>query len=209
MKKSIIFDFDGVIIDTSSIKTEAFYKLFSRFGKKIGTIAKNYHLENEGISRFEKFTYIKKKYLIKKNKTVSNNYLNEKYSNIVLNKIVKKKISYGFLSFIKNNFNNYNFFISSSSPEDELKYIIKKKKITKFFKYIYGYPPVKKNQIKKIIKLNNLDIKNVWYVGDTNEDFKVSKSLKISFMGYVKYGNKFKYHNINIIKNFDEISLIN
>ena len=69
MKKTLIFDFDGVIIDTASIKTEAFYKLFRKYGSNIAKKAKNYHLENEGISRFEKFEYIINKFLKKKNMT--------------------------------------------------------------------------------------------------------------------------------------------
>ena len=36
----IIFDFDGVIINSHKIKTKAFYEIFKSYGKKIATKAR-------------------------------------------------------------------------------------------------------------------------------------------------------------------------
>ena len=51
----IIFDFDGVILNSHNVKTQAFYDLFKKYGKEIAYKSKNYHLENTGISRFVKY----------------------------------------------------------------------------------------------------------------------------------------------------------
>tara|TARA_Y100001970_G_C14221031_1_gene852674 strand:+ start:1854 stop:2486 length:633 start_codon:yes stop_codon:yes gene_type:complete len=205
MKKTIIFDFDGVIIDSSSIKADAFNKLFSRYGKSIGIKARNYHIENEGIPRIEKFNYINK-YLLNSIKKHSLDELNKKYSKIVLDKILKKNLSYGFKKFL-NKFNQeINFYISSSAPGNELNYIIKNKKINNFFKVISGYPPKKNIQIKKILINDKLNTKNVYYVGDTEHDYKISKKLNLNFIGYIRYGNKFKHRNINMVNSFNEIA---
>ena len=56
--KCIIFDFDGVILNSHNVKTDAFEKIFSKYGKSIGKKAKNYHLKNVGKSRYLKFKYI-------------------------------------------------------------------------------------------------------------------------------------------------------
>ena len=57
MIKNIIFDFDGVILDSVNIKTEAFYKLFEQYGSKIANQVVDYHIINGGMSRFKKFEY--------------------------------------------------------------------------------------------------------------------------------------------------------
>ena len=51
----IIFDFDGVILNSHNIKTQAFYEIFKKYGKKIATKSKNYHINNVWISIYIKF----------------------------------------------------------------------------------------------------------------------------------------------------------
>jgi beta-phosphoglucomutase-like phosphatase (HAD superfamily) len=55
----VIFDFDGVILNSHKIKTYAFYKIFRIFGKDIAIKTAKYHLSNIGISRFKKFDIYK------------------------------------------------------------------------------------------------------------------------------------------------------
>ncbi|EAI6773129.1 HAD hydrolase-like protein, partial [Campylobacter coli] len=52
--KNIIFDFDGVILDSVELKTQAFAELFKEFPKnKVQELVK-YHIQNGGISRYHK-----------------------------------------------------------------------------------------------------------------------------------------------------------
>ena len=204
MKKTIIFDFDGVIVNSSNIKSDAFEKLFSPYGKSIGIRAKRFHIENEGIPRSQKFKYINK-YIINSKKKDNLEKLNHKYSKIILSKISNKKLSYGFKKFIKTYNQDLNLYISSSAPLNELKYIINKKKINKFFKIISGFPPKKIVQIRKIIKDHKLSKQNIYYIGDTEHDYQMSKKLNLNFIGYIKYGNKFQNQQINLVKNFEQI----
>ena len=45
---NIIFDFDGVIINSHKIKTLAFYNIFKSYGKNIGLKARKFHTKNIG-----------------------------------------------------------------------------------------------------------------------------------------------------------------
>ena len=62
----IVFDFDGVIINSHKIKTQGFYFIFKIYGNKIAREAKKYHEKNIGKSRTYKFRYILKNILHKK-----------------------------------------------------------------------------------------------------------------------------------------------
>ena len=67
-KKYFIFDYDGVIVDSVDIKTEAFVNLYKEYGKNIQLKIKKFHIKNGGISRKDKIKYFHKNYLKKKYK---------------------------------------------------------------------------------------------------------------------------------------------
>lgn len=55
---NIIFDFDGVIINSHKVKTLAFYDIFKIYGKPYALNAKKFHLKHIGKSRYFKFKHI-------------------------------------------------------------------------------------------------------------------------------------------------------
>jgi len=63
MIKAIIFDFDGVLVESVDIKTKAFAGLFEHEGDSIVRRVVAYHIKNAGVSRFEKFRHIYKEML--------------------------------------------------------------------------------------------------------------------------------------------------
>ena len=53
----IIFDFDGVIVDSIAIRDEGFKKVLKNFGDDNVIRLLKYHRENAGLSRYNKFRY--------------------------------------------------------------------------------------------------------------------------------------------------------
>src|SRR5947208_3539082 len=54
---AILFDFDGIILESIHIKTEAFRELFKGYGSRVEDIVR-YHQQHGGVNRFEKFRHI-------------------------------------------------------------------------------------------------------------------------------------------------------
>ena len=69
MIKTIIFDFDGVILDSNHVKEEAFAEIYNEYGNAIRNKVVKYHRNNLGISRYNKFKFIHENYLKKKSIT--------------------------------------------------------------------------------------------------------------------------------------------
>ena len=57
-KKIVIFDFDGVILDTDLLKYNIFKNIFNIEKKSIQKKILKYHFLNQGINRIKKFELI-------------------------------------------------------------------------------------------------------------------------------------------------------
>jgi phosphoglycolate phosphatase-like HAD superfamily hydrolase len=55
---SIIFDCDGVILNSNSLKTQAFHDVAMRFGEEAASLLVRFHVQHGGISRYRKFEYL-------------------------------------------------------------------------------------------------------------------------------------------------------
>ncbi len=175
---NIIFDFDGVILNSHKVKTKAFYEVFKSYGNSIGVKARKFHENNIGKSRYFKFKYIFKNIL---NKKITKNELARIDKNF--NFTVEKKIRYMFptenlLKFLKNKKKYHNFYISTGTPQKKIVNILKEKKLFFFFKKIYGSPRSKLQHLNEIKKKNIQSL----FIGDSYEDYKVSKQANINFL---------------------------
>ena len=130
-KIQIIFDFDGVILNSHKVKTRAFYFIYQEYGKNKALKAQKYHLKNAGISRIKKFNYLNKNLFSKEN--INLEELNEKFTRYCFEKISNLKISTSMINFLKKNYKIYDFYISTGTPQIEIIKILKKKK--KYFNF--------------------------------------------------------------------------
>ena len=55
---AVVFDFDGVILESADVKTRAFVELYAAHGAEVVDRVREHHLANLGISRFKKFAWI-------------------------------------------------------------------------------------------------------------------------------------------------------
>ena len=208
MIKSIIFDFDGVICDSVDIKTLAFQKIYSKYGRAIQKEAVKYHKANMGVSRYDKFKFIHKKFIGIDLKSTELQNLSDLFSEIVFSEIIKCNYIPGILNFLEKYYNKIQFFISSATPELELLQIVKARKINKYFEKIYGSPASKTDHIKKILSLYQFKNRDIIYIGDSKSDKIAAERSDIRFVGIISKYEKFqstqhKYNNfIKIEKNF-------
>ena len=186
---TIIFDCDGVILNSNRIKQIAFIKaLSSKYNKKSIKIFIEYIKNNGGVSRFEKFKYFFIK--IQKIKNYRKEYLEciKNFANIMNQELQNCEIDKSLIDLIKKN-KNKNFFVISASEQKELRITLKNKKLNRYFDAIYGSPSNKTKNLKKIF--NNKNIKKPFlYIGDSKEDYFFAEKNNIDFL--------FIYHWTNL-----------
>ncbi len=181
MIKAIIFDFDGVILESADVKTRAFRMLFENdYPNHVDKIME-YHFHNMGISRFVKFKYFYETILNKPYTEKIENSLGKRFSEIVMDEILSTPFVSGAHEFLKSHGMSYSFFVASGSEENELKYIIKEREIYKFFKEIHGGHRKKPEIIKDIMKRYSLLKDEIIFIGDAESDLKAAEELELPF----------------------------
>ncbi|MAS52548.1 MAG: hypothetical protein CMD20_05015 [Flavobacteriales bacterium] len=208
---AIFFDFDGVIVDSIHIKTQVFYEMYLPYGKNIADKAKQHHIENGGISRFEKFKLYHKDFL---GKTLNNDDLEQlasEFSLRVKNAVIESKIVPGVIDLLEELYNSLDLFIITGTPTEEIIEIIEKRGWTKYFKEILGSPTNKDNWSKYLLNKYHYNQNKVLFIGDATTDYDAAKLNDFDFALRTHNENKplFKNKNVYKFKDFTEFKLEN
>ena len=207
MIKAIIFDFDGVILESADIKTEAFRELFSAYPKEVERIV-NYHLVNSGISRFVKFRYIYENFLNQRLKDKEEIELGERFSEIVFQNVLVAPFVAGAKEFLELNKNKYQLFIVSGTPQEELNNIVSARDLKKYFKSIQGSPKIKTKAINDILSRHGFSKKEAVYVGDAESDEIAACESEIVFIRRRIASDKELYNNSFVINDLFSLDRI-
>ena len=189
--KAFFFDFDGVIVDSVDIKTRAFAELFKDYGEEAVRKVVDYHLNNGGVSRYEKFRYYYKNILNREITDEIMDGLDERYSRLVVEKVVEAPFIKGAIDFIKKiNQSGRDCFIISATPKKEIEDITTSRRIGKYFKEIVGSPRTKKENLKYLLDKYDIDSEKAIYFGDARGDYEAAEEENIDFIGIVNEHSK-------------------
>lgn len=199
MIQAIFFDFDGVIVESTDIKTDAFTKLFEHEGKCIVEQVVNYHLANMGVSRYEKFRFIYQNILKRSLGEIEFDLLCNRFANLVVDGVIKAPYVDGVLGFLKNYASIYQCFVVSATPQMEIDYIILERNIHHFFKGIYGAPTRKSDAVRETLGKEQIEPDNAVFVGDAMSDYWAAKDNGVNFIARIN-NNEALFHDIECLK---------
>jgi len=184
----IILDFDGVILESVEVKTEAFRRLFSFAPGHVEEIV-NFHRENGGMSRFEKFRYFYRNVLKEPLSDEQYEYLCNRFSELVLDGVLNSPFVPGSIDFLQYFSARTSLFLVSATPFTELDKILTQRDLHHYFKAIYGSPRPKQECIAEILSDTVCPEDDAIFVGDALNDYKAAKTAGVRFIGRVRSGS--------------------
>jgi phosphoglycolate phosphatase-like HAD superfamily hydrolase len=183
--KVILWDFDGVIMDSMPIRDKGFEEVLKDYPEDQVEKLMIYHRSNGGLSRYVKFRYFFEE--IRKEPIADDKILvlANKFSEIMLMLLMDEKLLIqDSCHFIRNYWKEYDMHIVSGSDGKELAVICQNLGLTKYFKTINGSPTPKKEIVRRIITEKKYPLSQIALIGDSINDYEASEVNQIVFFGY-------------------------
>jgi len=181
--KLIVLDCDGVILETASVKSRAFGRLFEKYGEEAKCKVVDYHLAHGGVSRFEKFAWFYREVLGKNITDKEKEELGRLFSQCCFEEVINASVVPGAIEFISSYHNKIPLYVASGTPYGELIEVLEAKNLIRFFKDVYGSPPGKTEILADIVHRAGVSPNEVLMVGDSSTDLEAAQSVGTLFYG--------------------------
>jgi len=179
--EAVVFDLDGVILESGDIKTQAFLELFAEYPQFRDAILE-YHLAHLGVSRYDKFEWIYRELLKEPLSAEERARLGEAFSELVLEKILTCPFVPGAREALEGLHEGQLLFVASGTPQGELGFILEKRGIAGYFRGAWGSPLKKAEIVEGVLNGYNLRSDEVLFVGDGSSDYEAATATGVRFL---------------------------
>jgi len=182
--EAIIFDFDGVLVDSVDTKTQAFAALYEQYGPQVVKSVIAYHRQHGGVSRYEKFRYFHESILGKEYNQKEEQLLGESFSRLVFDAVIAAPWIPGAYNLLVDYHKTIPMFVASGTPNEEIQRIVKHRKMDHFFVAVKGSPATKAQIIDEICINHGFHRDRVLMIGDSITDYEGAMKAGVMFVGY-------------------------
>lgn len=183
--KVILWDFDGVIVESNKVRESGFRKVLEQFSESQIEELIKFHNLNGGLSRYVKFKYFYEEICKSSISEEQVQQLADSFSEIMLKKLGSKEYLINeTVKFIESNSNSIEMNIVSGSDQNELRILCSRLEIDKNFKSICGSPTPKNTLVADYLKNSNFKKEEICLIGDSMNDYEAATVNEIDFYGY-------------------------
>ena len=189
--QAIIFDFDGVLVESGDIKTQAFADLYQSYGETVVDKVVRYHNLNGGLSRYQKFRHFQQ-HLLKMPPLTQDEEreLDRRFSKLVVEAVIASKPVPGANELVYKEATRIPLFIVSGTPEIELNTIVTRRGLEPYFTEVRGSPKSKQTLIAEILSTHGFTPTRVLMIGDALIDYQSARTNNVAFLGRVRTEDK-------------------
>ena len=179
--KTLIFDCDGVILNSNKIKTQAFCDATKHLGYEAEQALQDYHVQNGGISRYAKFEYFITEILNQDFDEALYHELLQRFAQSVKKGLMNCEVAEG-LDELRAKTVHANWLIVSGGDQAELREVFAARGLNKYFNGgIFGSPDNKEAILKNQTKNRNIMGRSL-FLGDSMYDYQAANTAKMDFI---------------------------
>lgn len=202
--KTLVFDCDGVILNSNQVKTKAFHSATISYGQQVADAMVEYHVQHGGISRYHKFTYFLRHIIGKEPKQDELESLLAAYSREVRAGLMHCEVASG-LEELRKSTPQSMWLVVSGGDQGELREIFSQRGLDMLFDGgIFGSPDSKDEILER--KRDKEYIKQpAVFMGDSRYDYEVASKVGMDFIfvygwsEFDKWEDFFKGKKITIV----------
>lgn len=203
---TLVFDCDGVVLDSNKVKTDAFYRSTFFYGEAAALAMVEHHVANGGISRYKKFAYFLEQ-IVPGKVGPDLDMLLEVYADHVHAGLHNCAIAPG-LEVLRQNTPNARWLIVSGGDQTELRDVFARRGIAKLFDGgIFGSPDSKDKIFATQLANRNIK-KPCIFLGDSKYDYAAAEHAALDFVFIGQWTDVKEYKSWCVLNNITWISTV-
>ena len=179
--RNLFFDFDGVLVDSVQVKTDAFHQLYLPYGNDIADAVVEYHRLHGGVSRYEKFRYYHQELLQQPLDEDGVQELAIQFSALVKAAVIAAPEVPGAEDFLRRHQDRFRMWIITGTPTSEILPIGEARGWSAYFEGVHGSPQKKKYWTEFLIREHGLERSETLFLGDATTDLAAAEHSKLNF----------------------------
>ncbi|MBP2302762.1 HAD family hydrolase [Azospirillum picis] len=185
---AVLFDFDGVIVESNAIKLTAFLALYSGSGRDVEHAIADFYHRNGGLPRERMLHHFDQVLLGRPRDDARVREMALRVGAMVEDAVSACPEVPGALSFIRRHSAARPLFIASGTPEPELRRIVDRRGWSPLFAEVAGSPRHKTDVVADLIARHRLEASRSVFVGDALTDLEAAEANGLAFIGIVRPG---------------------
>ena len=185
---ALVFDCDGVVLNSNTIKTEAFRRVSLPFGELASSALVNFHTQNGGVSRYAKFQHFVDSILpshapnvIVGDRSEFLHSLLARFATEVKAGLLECEVAPG-LTELRQATPDTRWLIVSGGDQAELVEVFEQRGLAHYFDGgIYGSPNDKHSIVTDLLKTGKIQ-RPALFLGDSRLDHEVAKAFDLDFV---------------------------
>lgn len=186
--QAVLFDFDGVIVESNAIKLEAFLSLYRGHGPEVDRAIADFYHRNGGLPRGQMLRHFDEVVLGLPRNDERIEEMVRRVGGMVEDAVTACEEIPGALDFIRRHCDRHPLFIASGTPETELRRIVERRGWTPLFAEVAGSPRHKTIVVADLIDRHGIDATRSVFVGDALTDLEAAQTNGLPFIGVVRPG---------------------
>ncbi len=178
--QTLVFDCDGVVLDSNKVKTQAFYQAALPYGETAAQALVEYHCLHGGVSRYKKFAW----FIAQQPSVIDGHGLDElltSYASHVWQGLLDCEVTADLASLRQRN-PQQRWLIVSGGDQAELRKVFMHRGMDSWFDGgIFGSPDAKDLILARELQSGNIAGKAL-FLGDSRYDFEVAHQAGLDFV---------------------------
>jgi phosphoglycolate phosphatase-like HAD superfamily hydrolase len=180
--RALIFDFDGVILESVALKLGAAARLFAGDKERIPEVMA-YWRENVSLSRYVKLRHIYRRILHRPLGPGEEAELGRRFGEDIAQAYRTCPKVDGAEELLEAYSGRRLLFVASGTPQDELRDVVEAQGLSGYFDGVFGSPTSKPDICARILERWGLGREEVVMVGDSPLDLEAARATGIGFIG--------------------------
>jgi len=168
----IVFDFDGTLVDSNRLKHQVFYELFPETpaARSVVRDALKKHPEAHRAVTIRAVLEKLEPACLSTGECRRLAELVDRYAGIVLERVAAADEMPGATKVLKQLSARFALYLSSATPEEPLRELVRRRGWEGWFRNVYGHPRRKEDVLREILALHSLPPDRMLVVGDGRSD---------------------------------------